>query len=194
MSQDTNAEFVKQLRDSFAQTASEHRADRFEQRCVEAILKYAKYELATSLLRKDRMKSDNKATLDFAWFSERFQTFPVKLYADKLRHTYNISWANLFGSGFSKQPWVKKYLDYVTSDDLDLNNEWAALIFVVPHADQANLMAIHNRFVGQEFAEEGLVSCTKIVRRMDRLDTSLVIEPLASFVEATGKNWHHTAG
>lgn len=185
-------DFAARMREQQYAADTSAKVDRFEQRVVEAILKKVNYATPTATLRREYKRTSGKDVLDFAWFTDFFGAFPAQLYADKLSHTYNISWANLFGDIFFKQPWVVKYMDIVGSEAIDLRKDWFALVFVVPHASKANLMVVHNRFVGQEFASEGSESCTKIVRRLDRLDTSLVIEPLTSFIEATGKHWHHS--
>jgi len=181
--------FADVMRQRLQQRDGDQQIIGFESRCVRAILKFGNVSGDVSGKLALARINHGKAKLDLEWFNREHPNFPATLIADKLEKTYDIAWAGLFGPNFFKQAWTKAYFKAVELQEYDLEKDWVALMFKVPHAKNAEIMVLHNKPGNFDTTDIADVE-TRIVRKYSTESSAiLIIESLQSFVASTGATW-----
>jgi len=85
----------------------ELRQIRWEENVVKKILKFYKLEAWEKKLRQECHDRTGERRLQFCWFFEEFQTFPVWLYMEKISFAWDIRFSELVGKGLKHNIYEK---------------------------------------------------------------------------------------
>jgi hypothetical protein len=132
----------------------------------------------------------------FAWknptlalFEEQFESFPAHIGLGRTCDFTAMSAFDLFGDKFRNLSCCKEYL--ASAQNMDLNNVWYAMVFSGQAGGRdRSLFVLHNRQVTEEYIQADDKHDTKISRRFNGKELSLVLEPLSSFLRSTGRLWY----
>jgi hypothetical protein len=165
----------------------------FEERVVKRLLAYAQIPLLIGKAKAEAKQKYGHTNLGFEWFREEYPRFPLTLMAQKLNFTHKTTLADIYGKGrFKKLGWWQEYIDQSAIHGVELSTERSALVFNLPHAQDAFLMVLHNQpsqvtiFTEAEQREEPWPRTTFPIGKTGIV---AVLESFPSFLQTVGTEW-----
>jgi len=180
---------------SFFKTLQEAGVDRrgaFEERVVRRILKDSGLVVNFAEAKRGLVDRGEADTLTLSWFNEHYPEFPMTLVAQKIPYTHRATLADLYGrKRFQALPWWKEYQEQAAQTGVDIVTDKLALVFNLPHAQDAFLMVLHNQpSVSVSIAAEQREDpYPRTIFPIGKTGVTAVLESFPGFMMTVGDSW-----
>jgi len=158
----------------------------FEDKIVKKVMQKTGLIYNLNNLRQRCQAATGSRELNFEWFHDEYQDFPVRLSARKARWLRDMTVESLFRS-FTRTTAFKEYERACEELGLDDREESLGIVFYWPGI---TAMILHNHPRDDELLDTKK-EWTRIVRPIGNTNPRIIytIEPLDSFLYVIGESW-----